>query len=58
LGTGIPLSKGDDIDRGGQAVISGLKRRGWKYSSDQIQFKNTVLIDLNPSEEELLARMK
>ncbi len=58
LGTGIPLSKGDDIDRGGQAVISGLKRRGWKYSSDQIQFKNTVLIDLTPSEEELLVRMK
>ena len=38
--------------------MSELKRRGWGYSSDQIQFKNTVLIDLSPSEEELLARMK
>ena len=46
------------LDNGGQAVMSELKRRGWGYSSDQIQFKNTVLIDLNPSEEELLARMK
>jgi len=58
LGTGIPNSEDDAIDNGGQAVISELKRRGWRYSSDQIQFKNTVLIDLNPSEEEMLARMK
>ena len=58
LGTGIPDSEDDVIDNGGQAVMSELKRRGWGYSSDQIQFKNTVLIDLNPTEEELLARMK
>ncbi|HEX9839052.1 MAG TPA: peptidoglycan bridge formation glycyltransferase FemA/FemB family protein, partial [Anaerolineales bacterium] len=43
---------------GGQAVMSELKGRGWKLSSDQIQFKNTVLIDLKPSEQEMLARMK
>ena len=58
LGTGIPASEEDVIDNGGQAVMSELKRRGWQYSSDQIQFKNTVLIDLTPSEEKLLARMK
>jgi lipid II:glycine glycyltransferase (peptidoglycan interpeptide bridge formation enzyme) len=58
LGTGIPSSKDDFIDNDGQVVMSDLKRRGWRYSSDQIQFKNTVLIDLSPSEEELLARMK
>ena len=51
-------SEEDVIDNGGQAVMSELKRRGWRYSSDQIQFKNTVQIDLNPSEEEFLARMK
>ena len=45
-------------DNGGQAVMSELKRRGWRYSSDQIQFKNTVLIDLSASEDEMLARMK
>ena len=56
LGTGVPA--GEVIDNGGQAVMSELERRGWRSSSDQIQFKNTVLIDLNPSEEELLARMK
>jgi lipid II:glycine glycyltransferase (peptidoglycan interpeptide bridge formation enzyme) len=58
LGTGIPQSGDDIVDNNGQAVMSELKQRGWKYSSDQIQFKNTVLIDLTPSEEELLARMK
>jgi len=58
LGTGIPSSEADVIDNGGQTVISELKRRGWEYASDQIQFKNTVLIDLNPPEEELLSRMK
>jgi lipid II:glycine glycyltransferase (peptidoglycan interpeptide bridge formation enzyme) len=58
LGAGIPSNNDDLIDRGGQAVMSELQRRGWRYSSDQIQFKNTVLIDLSPSEDEMLARMK
>ncbi len=58
LGTGIPQRQDDFMDNDGQAVIAELKGRGWGYSSDQIQFKNTVLIDLHPSEEELLARMK
>jgi lipid II:glycine glycyltransferase (peptidoglycan interpeptide bridge formation enzyme) len=58
LGTGVPGSGEEVQDSSGQAVMSELKRRGWKYSLDQIQFRNTVLIDLNRSEEELLARMK
>lgn len=58
LGTGVPDSGEDAQDSTGQALVAELKRRGWEYSSDQIQFRNTVLIDLNPSEEELLARMK
>lgn len=58
LGTGVPQSVDDVEDKSGSAVTSELKRRGWGYSSDQIQFKNTVVIDLNPTEDELLARMK
>lgn len=58
LGTGIPSSEYEEIDNNGQSITSELKRRGWGYAADQIQFKNTVLIDLSPSEEELLARMK
>jgi len=58
LGTGSPGGEDDVIDNGGQAVMSALKRRGWKFSSDQIQFRNTVMIDLSASEDEMLMRMK
>ncbi|HJS20309.1 MAG TPA: peptidoglycan bridge formation glycyltransferase FemA/FemB family protein [Anaerolineales bacterium] len=58
LGTGVPGKEGETREYNGQNVESDLRRRGWKYSSDQIQFSNTVLIDLNSSEEEILARMK
>jgi peptidoglycan pentaglycine glycine transferase (the first glycine) len=58
LGRGIPRSGNVLEDNGGQAVMSALKRRGWMFSSDQIQFRNTVMIDLTSSEEEMLARMK
>lgn len=58
LGRGVPDSEGDALNNSGQALRSELKRRGWGYASDQIQFQNTVLIDLHPTEEEMLARMK
>jgi lipid II:glycine glycyltransferase (peptidoglycan interpeptide bridge formation enzyme) len=58
LGTGVPNSEGDSVHDGGQVVVSELKGRGWVYSGDQIQFCNSVLIDLQPTEEEMLARMK
>ncbi len=35
-----------------------LEARGWRYSDEQIQFCNTVLLDLSQSEEDLLAAMK
>ena len=58
LGTGTPSSENDFAEKNGQAVLSELKHRGWRYSSDQIQFKNTILIDLTASQDELLGRMK
>jgi lipid II:glycine glycyltransferase (peptidoglycan interpeptide bridge formation enzyme) len=58
LGTGVSDGEAKVNDQRGQTVMSELGRRGWQYSSDQIQFKNTVLIDLTPSEDEMLARMK
>ncbi len=54
LGTGA--SGNEDSD--GQIVMLELKQQGWRFSSDQIQFRNTVLVDLSASEEEMLARMK
>jgi len=58
LGTGIPGGEEEALDNDGQAVRSDLTRRGWSFSSDQIQFRNTVLIDLSPSEDDMLSRMK
>jgi peptidoglycan pentaglycine glycine transferase (the first glycine) len=56
LGTGVP--GGEEEDQAGQAILTELEQRGWRYSPDQIQFRNTVLIDLAASEDEILARMK
>ena len=39
-------------------MIDDLKRDGWQFSQEQVQFRNTVLIDLEPGEKELLANMK
>lgn len=58
LGRGVPASVDEVTENGGQAVMSDLKRRGWVESSEQIQFRNTVIVDLSASEEDILMRMK
>lgn len=58
LGRGVPVSVGEVTENNGQAVMSDLRRRGWVESADQIQFKNTVMVDLSASEEDILMRMK
>jgi peptidoglycan pentaglycine glycine transferase (the first glycine) len=58
LGTGVPGSLEAVEDATGQAVRSDLLRRGWVFSQDQIQFRNTVMVDLSLSEGGMLARMK
>lgn len=58
LGTGIPGTEAAVEMAGGQAVVADLRERGWFLSPEQIQFRNTVMIDLSPSEEQLLANMK
>ena len=42
----------------GEAVIATLTRRGWRVSGEQIQYRNTVISELMPSEDELLVAMK
>ena len=58
LGRGIPATEGDHPNQSGQAVQAELSIRGWKYSEEQIQFKNTVLVDVTVSDDEMLGRMK
>jgi len=68
LGTGVPDSSGSlELNEEGERAVENevgytveqeLQVRGWHFSTDQIQFRNTVLVDVTPSEEEMLARMK
>ncbi|HEX7621444.1 MAG TPA: peptidoglycan bridge formation glycyltransferase FemA/FemB family protein [Anaerolineales bacterium] len=58
LGTGVPGAEQAVEFEGGLAVRSVLEGMGWKFSQDQIQFRNTVLVDLTPSDVEMLGRMK
>ncbi len=47
-----------DPDSNSDGLLSDLVRRRWRYSAQQIQFRNTALLDLTPSEDDLLAQMK
>jgi lipid II:glycine glycyltransferase (peptidoglycan interpeptide bridge formation enzyme) len=42
----------------GAKFVEELKARGWRLSEDQIQYRNTVELNLGRSEEELLKAMK
>ncbi len=58
--TGIPSGDADNPDAPdatGQVILQTLKARGWRFSADQVQFRNTITVDLSPSEDELLAAM-
>jgi len=38
--------------------LDTLQRSGWIFSSQQIQFRNTCILDVNKSEDDLMAQMK
>jgi peptidoglycan pentaglycine glycine transferase (the first glycine) len=44
--------------RDNEKIINLFEERGWLYSNEQIQFKNTVWLDLKPSEDTILGNMK
>lgn len=60
----VPLGYGAPDDPDEQPVQAGMELRqylqssGWLFSPDQVQFRNTVMINLAPDEEALLAAMK
>ncbi len=58
LGSGIPGQPDAREAEAGVAFRFMLRERGWVFSESQIQFRNTVLIDLRPSKAELLEQMK
>jgi peptidoglycan pentaglycine glycine transferase (the first glycine) len=42
----------------GEQVLRLLRRRGWRFSPEQVQFRNTMLLDLTRDPDDILARMK
>jgi lipid II:glycine glycyltransferase (peptidoglycan interpeptide bridge formation enzyme) len=58
IGTGIPGTDDEESNPVGKSLIESLKNRGWVFSDEQIQFKNTVVVDLTEDEESMLMRMK
>lgn len=58
IGRGVPGEEDAATDPQGIEITEGLTEGGWRFSSDQIQFRNTFLIDLRPEQDELLDRMK
>lgn len=44
-------------DEQGQAALHYLRQQKWRFSESQVQFRNTMLLDLTRSEDELLAGM-
>lgn len=55
--TGLPGGEDDAPNPTGQAFMKLLRGQGWRFSADQVQFRNTLTIDLTLSEEALLAQM-
>lgn len=58
IGQGIPGGPGECEDPVGIEVVEALRGNGWVFSTEQIQFRNTVVIDLRRDLEDLLAGMK
>jgi lipid II:glycine glycyltransferase (peptidoglycan interpeptide bridge formation enzyme) len=57
-GWGLPGSAEAEEDPFAGILRAELSRRGWRYSSEQIQFRNTFVLDLTRSEDQLLSAMK
>lgn len=58
IGHGIPeiFPSQDAITE--HEVQKELHQRGWFFSKEQVQFRNTIWVDVNMSDKDLLARMK
>lgn len=57
VGTGIPTDPDAADAARGMALAGILRSRGWRFSADQVQFRNSIVIDLTQSEDTLLAAM-
>jgi lipid II:glycine glycyltransferase (peptidoglycan interpeptide bridge formation enzyme) len=57
IATGVPNTPEDKLIPTGQSLKAHLSETNWRFSDDQVQFRNTLVIDLSRDEETLLAEM-
>ena len=57
IGTGDPTEDDAQDDPHGQAVTATLAARGWRFSASQVQFRNTIALDLARPADDLLMDM-
>jgi lipid II:glycine glycyltransferase (peptidoglycan interpeptide bridge formation enzyme) len=58
FGRGVPGEENQSDSPIGTRISHELMNMGWIYSDEQIQYRNTVLLDLALPEDEILANMK
>ncbi len=58
LGRGEPGREDARDNPVGQQVVCEMEKRGWLFANDQVQFRNTIWIDLAGSPGDWLKRMK
>ena len=58
LGIGVLGEEDAEEIELGQSIVSELKSSAWRFSKEQVQYRNTVMVDLTPDEDQLLANMK
>ena len=58
FGQGVPGDENYQVFDIGERFQAALRRKGWIFSQEQIQFRNTVVVDLREDEDQILARMK
>lgn len=58
MGYGFPAEEGYTETELGKNVMDQLSNNGWVFSKEQIQFRNTVIIDITQDEAKLLENMK
>ncbi len=58
VGRGVPGRIDQQDNPPGIALLQELKDSGWRFSPEQVQFRNTVMLDLDGTEDDWLARMK
>jgi lipid II:glycine glycyltransferase (peptidoglycan interpeptide bridge formation enzyme) len=57
IGYGAPGTPEARPDPVGENLQAALTARGWQFSESQVQYRNTLVIDLQPTEDELLKAM-